>query len=95
MNNETILEEAQRITDGDRDGDYGTAEDNFGKIAAYWNVYMEHNDLDIGRILEPKHIAMMMVLMKIAREDFKHKRDNLTDAAGYLRCLAKIQREEG
>jgi len=39
----------------------------------------------------------MMTAVKISRESFKHKRDNLTDLAGYAECahrIAKMQLEE-
>jgi len=98
---ETILEEAHRITDGDRARDYDSPEDNFKRIADYWNQYLRHkNDLEYGTgkaiwsSVSPMDVSQMMVLMKLARQDFKHKRDNLVDACGYLRCTAKIMGEE-
>jgi len=96
---ETILDEAQRITDGDRARDYDRPEDNFQRIADYWNVYINHKKSlsekeGVSFFIDPVDVSQMMVLMKMAREDFKHKRDNLVDAAGYLRCTAKILGEE-
>lgn len=90
----TILDEARQITDGSRSEDYGNPEDNFQKIADYWHVYIQHVNINRGIQIGPKDVAAMMVLMKLAREDFRHKRDNLVDAVGYLRCMARILHEE-
>lgn len=38
----------------------------------------------------PEQVALAMVLMKTAREQFKHKADNLVDIIGYVACLEKI-----
>ena len=42
-------------------------------------------------ILSKKDVAMMMVLLKVAREQKAHKRDNLVDAVGYIRNAAQIE----
>lgn len=34
--------------------------------------------------LDPKDVAMLMALLKIARESNQDKQDNLIDAVGYL-----------
>lgn len=85
----SILQEAYKITSSDRNDQYGEAEDCFDKIAAYWNTYLGSKDLVRG-----KDVANMMALLKIAREGYKHKRDNLVDAAGYLRLSSKLQGDE-
>ena len=89
---ESVLDEAKDITDGNRQQDYGSPEDNFTHIAKYWEEYLSHKGLYFQ--LGAKDVAMMMVLMKIARQDNKHKRDNIVDAVGYLRCLARLEGEE-
>lgn len=37
---ETILEEARRIVYGDRQDDYGSVKEDFGRTAALWDVYL-------------------------------------------------------
>ena len=76
----TILEEADKITSGSRQADYGNPEDCFQKIAEFWNSYLGIKT--IGKT----DVSMMMVLLKVARESNYHKRDNLVDIAGYARC---------
>jgi hypothetical protein len=37
----------------------------------------------------------MMVAVKLSREVNKHKRDNLTDAAGYAECASMVADRQG
>ena len=83
----TILEDALHITNGAREESYGSAEDSFGLIARYWSVYL-------GIELKAHDIAVMMILLKVARQQYRHKKDNLIDIAGYARLLSKMQGDE-
>ncbi len=81
---ETILQEAQRLTGGDRNADYGHPLDDFGKVTgmalALW-----------GRGPQtPEEHALYMVLVKIAREVNRPKRDNRVDGCGYFQTLDMI-----
>lgn len=87
---EGILDEAKRLTSEDRQADYDHPTPNHQHIADLWNVYLECRKLPKSDI-SPADAATMMILLKIARNAFKPKRDNLTDVAGYARCVAKIQ----
>jgi hypothetical protein len=73
-----ILQEAYALTSGDRAKAYGPAKDNFNKIAELWGAYK-------GQEFSREDVAMMMILVKVARNTFKKKRDNLVDIAGYAR----------
>jgi Domain of unknown function (DUF6378) len=81
----TILAEAEKVINGERQDVYGSPEDSFGLIAYYWNIYLNSKGVikEDSEIIK-SDIAMMMVLFKIAREANQHKRDNVVDAAGYL-----------
>ena len=84
---ETILQEAQRLTGGDRNTDYGHPLDDFSKVTgmalALW-----------GRGPQtPEEHAIYMVLVKIAREANRPKRDNRVDGAGYFQTLDMIHAE--
>ena len=74
----SILDEAAAIVAGARATEYGEgAENSLPRIAAYWSTYL-------GRELSARDAANMMVLLKMARESHKPKRDNHVDAIGYL-----------
>ena len=83
---ESILLEAERLTNGDRNEDYGHPLDDFTKTAVMWGVI-------IGADVTAEHIALCMVALKISRELNKPKRDNLVDGAGYFNCLHKLHEE--
>lgn len=83
---EDILEEALRITSGDRNKDYGAPGDEFEKVARMWSVI-------IGAPVEMRHVPLCMVALKIVRECNKPKRDNRVDGAGYFRCLDLAERD--
>lgn len=81
-----ICDEAKTIVNGARQDEYGTPAASFGRIAEYWNAYMAHTRKE-GRFFTAKDVAMMMILFKIARQENKHKHDNLTDIIGYTALL--------
>lgn len=82
---EKLLDEAKRIVCGDRDRQYGKPEDNFEKISKLWSYYLTHP-------ISNGDVAMMMILLKVAREGEKHKHDNLVDIAGYAECAAECEK---
>jgi hypothetical protein len=81
---ETILEEAQRLVHGDRGADYGHPVDDYTRTGRLWGAILGLPDLD------PRLCALMMAAVKVSREVNKHKRDNLTDLAGYAECAQMI-----
>jgi hypothetical protein len=87
----SLVEEAMSITDGARRKAYGSPEDNFGRIADLWTAYLGLINPKMQTYLQPKDIALMMTLMKIARiiETPDH-RDSYTDIIGYTLCGAEI-----
>ena len=77
-----LLDEAKAIITGGRQDSYGSPEDSFAKIAGYWSIYLK-------RRIEPREVAEMMTLFKIARmQGQKPHRDNYIDACGYLSIAA-------
>jgi len=86
MDNENILQEADRLTSSDRAKAYGPVKDNFERIAGMWTAYTGHQ-------FKARDVAMMMIMVKISRDTFKPKRDNLTDIAGYARTGEMIDEQ--
>lgn len=69
----SILEEAQRLVNGDRKDTYDGTDDT---IVALWSAYL-------GVELTVLDYAAMMVLLKVARTKGKLHRDSWVDIAGY------------
>ena len=82
---ESILEEAQRITGngGERNDSYDHPFPNFSKIAEVWSVLL-------GIKVTPAQVGLLMIGMKLVRENHKSKRDNLVDIAGYARTIERL-----
>ena len=91
---EALLEMACRIVSGDRDRQYGSPEDSFWAIAHYWTVYLQQvGNLPEHRELTAEDTAIMMILLKVARQAGRGKLDNWVDIAGYAACGAEITAE--
>lgn len=98
-----VLLEAHKIINGDRQQSYGNHEDTHGVIAELWNGYMRAKsatiwgaDAEPMRLpqLEPKDVALMMVLFKIGRElNGAGCKDNLVDSAGYIALAADMNEQ--
>jgi hypothetical protein len=86
----TILEQANELIFGDRNKHYGHPRNNFQCIAGMWNNYIVQRRALGFAHLESRDVAMMMVLMKVARDANMPKEDNLIDIAGYAGCAARL-----
>jgi nucleoside 2-deoxyribosyltransferase len=87
--NPSILETAMEITNGDRRRDYDSATPNHGRIAELWNSYIsvrKNPEAEISAF----DVAIMMVLLKIARIAYTPTFDGFVDMAGYSKCAAQI-----
>lgn len=87
---EYVLKEAMRITHHDRNANYGNPEDNFQHIANLWEDYLAVSGRKAE--LEPADVAVMMMLVKIARlGNNRMHQDSTIDIAGYAACLGDCQ----
>lgn len=84
-----LLTEAISIITGSRAENYGKAENSFGMIADLWTTYLDNRTGDRDMITG-HDVAMMMCLLKIARQTYAPKRDNLVDLAGYAALAQRI-----
>ncbi|ABE67377.1 hypothetical protein PBI_CHE12_58 [Mycobacterium phage Che12] len=91
---ETILEEAQRLIDGDRQQTYGKAIDSFERIAGLWTAYLSPIEP-----LTAMDVANLMSLLKISRAksalstpEVIH-RDSYVDLAGYAALAVRCHEE--
>jgi hypothetical protein len=95
MTREEVLQAAAKCVNGNRQEDYGSPENNFGLVAAFWNSYlrpyMRPNIIGI----DSKDVAAMLGLLKIARiATGRGKADNWIDLAGYAACGGELERAE-
>jgi hypothetical protein len=88
----SVLLDAHKVINGQRQDVYGNPEYSFALIAEYWAAYLtgrKGNDYIIK--VSPKDVAMMMVLFKTARlANGVNHRDSYVDCAGYLGLAADI-----
>jgi hypothetical protein len=78
-----VLEEANDILGGNRQADYGDAVKNFENIAKVASILADKQ-------LDAEDCCKVLMAVKICREGFKHKRDNLVDLAAYADILNQI-----
>lgn len=95
-----IADEAVRIVTGARRGAYGTPENNFERIARFWNAYLVNVGILPANVLgdpEGKNgitaadVSPMMRLMKEARLcETPNHRDSFVDIIGYALTGAEV-----
>ena len=80
----TLLQEANELIYGQREADYGSATENFGRIARLWSEVM-------GQQVTPEQVLLCMVQLKIARliQSPDHL-DSWKDGAGYFGLKGKL-----
>lgn len=84
MDKNDILDKAKTIINGERQGTYGNAEDNFASIAAFWSTYL-------NTPIDSTDVANMMILMKVDRNSSGvYKDDNYIDICGYAALGGEI-----
>ena len=90
---ESVLEEAARLVSGDRQNQYGPADQDFRRTADMWNaLFGGRGD---GESFRPQDVALAMICIKLSRQTHQNKRDNWVDLAGYAHCGNLCQELEG
>ena len=89
---ESILEEAQRLTSGDRNADYGSPLDDWTRTAELWTALLRHK-LKPGESITWADGMRCMIAVKLSRDVHSMSRDNMVDAAGYARCRQEAAEE--
>ena len=84
----SILGEADKIINGERAKDYGSASDNIGNIAKFWSVIL-------GQEITTEQVNLCMIAVKMARlVNSPSHRDSWLDIGGYVGVQDKIWRGE-
>ena len=82
---ESVLDEAGRITAGDRHSSYGEPLDNHQCTADLLTAFMRRKYGAQLPAFTAEDVCMINILQKCAREANTPKRDNLVDICGYAR----------
>lgn len=88
-----VLHTAANLITGQRQQDYGTPQENFQRIADFWNTHLEKKLLP-GEKISPRQVAEMMMLLKIARTINSPTEDSYVDSAGYAGIAAELAHDE-
>ena len=80
----SILSEAEEIVNGSRHSDYGDAKESFSRVATIASVMT-------GKELAPEDCCAVLMAVKLVRESFNHKRDNLVDLCGYAELMNRLK----
>lgn len=84
-----IADEAKRIVSGARRAAYGKPEDNFARIARYWDAYFKNTGRDIE--VTAADVSPLMRLMKEARlNETPAHADSFVDLVGYTLTGAEV-----
>lgn len=90
-----ILQEADRLTSGDRNKAYGAPLDDYTCTAALFTALLQHaGKLKQNETIEPELAQVLMIAVKLSRlsGNLTH-RDSLVDIAGYARTIEMTQEE--
>ena len=84
----SILTEAEKLINGDRQETYGSPLVMGKKIALGWCEILGCTNIS------PEQVNLAMIWLKMCREIHKPKIDNLVDIAGYAGVIEKIKTEK-
>tara|TARA_R110002012_G_scaffold17848_3_gene66471 strand:+ start:8676 stop:8960 length:285 start_codon:yes stop_codon:yes gene_type:complete len=87
MKRDEILEQAKELINGDRKKDYGDAWLNHKRIADYWSNYTD-NKISFT----PTDVAVMMMMVKIARLQNSYTEDSFVDICGYSALAGEMSK---
>lgn len=77
---DSILQEAETLTNGARQSSYGNPLEAYTRITQAFNAITGHQ-------ITPEEGIMFMIFLKLDRERHHPKRDNRVDGAGYFNVL--------
>jgi len=81
---ESILQEAERITTNSRQEQYGNVEQSF---STYKGILKSTFNIELTEV----EIVKVLMAIKLGREQYQHKRDNLVDLCGYAKLLQQLE----
>jgi hypothetical protein len=78
----------------ERAEDYAPPAENMAATADIWTGILRHK-LRPGVRLAGSEVALCMVGVKLSRESYRHKRDNIVDGHGYLGIAGDLAADRG
>lgn len=89
-----LLQKANELINGDRQGDYGDKLSNFTQIAKGFDTVLSRK-LAPNQSISALDVALLMMQVKIVRLAHKPDHyDSLLDIAGYAGCAEALQLDE-
>ena len=92
MDRGEILDEAKRLTYGDRNQAYGPPGPNMQHTADMWNAYLNKGG-DRRFQITAHQVPFMLAMTKFSRDAISHKDDNFIDAAAYCAIAGEVAAE--
>lgn len=89
-----ILQEADGLTSGDRNHQYGSPLANHTCTAALWSTWLARRH-GVALTLTPDDVCALNILQKMSRaaNSAEIKRDTIVDVAGFARNIEMVQDE--
>mgnify|MGYP006969344678 CR=1 FL=1 len=84
---DNILHEADRLTAADRQDAYDHPRSNHAQSAELITALLRRK---LTEPITPREFALIMVCVKLSRDSYKPKRDNLVDIAGWVRTAEML-----
>lgn len=83
------LQEAIYLINGERDEEYGTPQENFGRIRALFDVIVPKE-----KPWTLEEVCLVNIALKLARAVKGYKRDTIVDLAGYAGIMVELMEGE-
>lgn len=90
---ESILQEADRIINGERRKDYGPPLQNFSQVGLLWTPILYTPEFLAGEPVTAEQVALCQIQLKISRYMNGKQRDSIVDMAGYAGTLELIAQD--
>ena len=88
---DSAIDTAKALTTGDRQEQYGHPMENFTQIASILSGILHKK---LTKPLDYQDVALIMIGVKIGRQQHKHSDDNIVDGIGYWNTLAMCKEVE-
>lgn len=76
-------ERGLELVNGPRQDDYGEPCEHVGHVARAWSGV-------VGYTITPRQVCLMMIALKLVRENHKAKQDNRDDIHGWTEILERV-----